>query len=99
MGQLKHSAGPAEPLKHLLQPSPGTGPARTLQGRLVVFRKPLAANVPHHRVLGVLCCLEDILDQRTGPAGLQLHRQQVRRPQLTAQQVRLDLQERRTNRD
>lgn len=80
-------------LKHLLQPSSGPGPARTLQGRLVVFGEPLAANVPHHRVLGVLGCLEDVLDQRTGPARLQLHRQEVRRPQLTAQQERLDLQE------
>lgn len=53
--------------------------------------EPLPADVLHHRVLRLLGRLEDLLDQRAGLARLQLHRQQVRRPQLAAQQVAFDL--------
>lgn len=75
------------------EPSPRPLPAvgSALARRLAVLGEPLPADVLHHRVLRLLCCLEDLLDQRPGLARLQFHRQQVRRPQLTAQQVGFDL--------
>lgn len=76
-----------------LPPLPGAGPTQVLlTGPVAVFRQPLAADVLHYRVLSSLCSLKDILDQRTSPAGLQLHRQQVRRSQLPTEQVGFDLQ-------
>lgn len=74
-------------------PLPGVGSALALLRRLVlVFGQPLVTDVLHHRVMCSLSGLKDVLDQRAGPARLQLHRLQVRRPQFTAQQVGFDLQ-------
>jgi len=74
-------------------PLPGIGSALALLGRLAeVFGQPLATDVLHHGVLRSLGGLEDLPDQRTRSARLQLHRQQVRGSQLTAQQVGFDLQ-------
>ena len=56
-----------------------------------MLRQPLAADVLHHGVAGLLGRPEDVLDQRSGPARVQLHRQQVGRPQLAARQVGFDL--------
>lgn len=56
-----------------------------------MFGQPLAADVLHHRVPSSLRGLEDVPHQRAGPAGLQLHRLQVSRPQFAAEQVSFDL--------
>lgn len=76
-----------------LPPLPGTGPTRVLlTGPVAVFGQPLAADVLHYGVLSSLCSPKDILDQRTSPAGLQLHRLQVSWSQLPTEQVSFDLQ-------
>ena len=54
--------------------------------------QPLATDVLHHRVLRSLGRLQDVLDQRARAARLQLHGEQVRWAELTAQQVGFDLQ-------
>lgn len=80
-------------LSRLTMPLPGIGSALALLRWLVlVFGQPLATDILHHGVLCSLGSLKDVLDQRAGPAWLQLHRLQISRSQFAAQQVGLDLQ-------
>lgn len=63
------------------------------RGGSAVLREPLAADVLHHRVLRSFSRLQDVLHQRARPARVQLHGQQVRRPQFTAHQEGFDLRQ------
>lgn len=88
---LKEGGGWGRHTAETPAPLPGAGPTLALLPRAAVLRQPLAADVLHHRVLSALCGPKDVLDQRAGPAGLQLHRLQVSRAQFAAEQVSFDL--------
>lgn len=55
--------------------------------RLLVFWEPLPADVLHDGVAGDLGGLENILHEQTRLHRVQLHRQEIRRPQFTTHQV------------
>lgn len=64
----------------------------------MVLRQPLAADVLHDRVLGLLRRPQHLLHQRAGSARFELDRLQVGWSQLAAQQVGFDLHaDRRTD--
>lgn len=71
--------------------SPSAGTALLPRRLVVVLRQPLAADVPHDRVLGLLRRTQHLLHQRPGPARVQFDRLKVGGSQLVAKQVGFDL--------